>query len=170
MGEQRGWYNFLMPRSVYIETTVPSALFSQREDPASVYRREMTRQWWSQQSRHYALRTSEATLAELGAGTYPGQAEAIAAIDGIPLLAVTEEAIAVAELYVRQQLMPSPASGDAMHLALACLNEIDYLLTWNIRHLANPNKWEHLTVVNRRLGLMSPIITSPEGLWMEDLA
>ena len=156
-----------MLKSVYIETTVPSAHFSQREDAASVYRREVTRQWWSQQSQRYAMRTSEATLAELKAGRYEGQAEAISLLNEVPLLAITEEAVAIAELYVRQQLMPAPASGDAMHLALASLNEIDYLLTWNIRHLANPNKWEHLTVVNRRLGLMSPIITSPDGLWME---
>lgn len=47
---------------------------------------------------------------------------------------------------------------------------MDYLLTWNVRHLANPNKVEHITVINRRLGLFSPVIISPDGLWTEDIS
>ena len=70
--------------------------------------------------------------------------------------------------YVRHHVMPEPWSGDAVHLALASLHEVDYLLTWNIRHLANPNKVEHITVINRRVGLVSPLIISPEGLWVEE--
>ena len=89
-------------------------------------------------------------------------------VEPLPLLEITDEAYGVAELYVRHRLMPQPASGDALHLALASLNEVDYLLTWNIRHLANPNKIEHLAVLNRRLGLLTPVVLSPEGLWSEE--
>jgi predicted nucleic acid-binding protein len=158
-----------MPKTVYVETTIPSAYATPREDPPSVYRRDLTRQWWEQQARLYELVTSQATLAELGAGAYEGQTEALQLVAALPLLAITDEALAIAELYVRHHLMPEPASGDALHLALASLHEIDYFLTWNIRHLANPNKVEHLAVVNRRLGLLSPVITSPEALWIEDI-
>ena len=80
------------------------------------------------------------------------------------------EVCGIAELYVRHRLMPEPTAGDALHLALASLNEIDYLLTWNVRHLANPNKVEHMTVTNRRLGLLSPVVISPDGLWMEEVS
>lgn len=172
------WYNPVGPLSgilgqnvmtgtVYIETTIPSVLFSHREDVASVYRREATREWWDQQSKFYELYTSQAVLEELRAGEYPNQQKAIEIVESLPLVEITDEVYAIAELYVSHHLMPEPASGDAVHLAAASLNEMDYLLTWNIRHLANPNKIEHMTVINRRLGLFSPTIISPEGLWNE---
>jgi hypothetical protein len=156
-------------KTVYIETTIPSAIASQREDAASVYRRDVTRQWWNEQAQWYELQTSEATLAELKAGLYPSQGEAIGLVKWLPLLAVTDEVLAIADAYVRHHLMPQGPTGDALHLAVASLNEMDFLLTWNLRHLANPNKIEHITVINRRLGLLSPKIISPEELWTEDL-
>ena len=52
-------------------------------------------------------------------------------------------------------------------LAISCVHEVDFLLTWNIRHLANPNKLDHLTVINRRMGLLTPQIVTPEMLWLE---
>jgi len=159
-----------MAKTVYVETTIPNAYASHRDDAASVYRRDVTRQWWTEQAGLYTLRTSEATLAELKAGSYPGQQQAIELMQPLRLLEVTDEVYAIAELYVRHHLMPEPAAGDALHLALASLNEMDYLLTWNVRHLANPNKVEHMTVINRRLGLLSPVIISPEGLWIEDVS
>lgn len=87
----------------------------------------------------------------------------------LPEIPVTDEALEVAEIYIRHHLMPEGAGGDALHLALASLHEVDYLLTWNIRHLANPNKVDHMAVINRRLGLLSPVIVSPDMLWHEEM-
>jgi len=81
---------------------------------------------------------------------------------------VDAEVIAVAARYVRERLVPSSLAGDAAHWAIACVHEVDFLLTWNIRHLANPNKFSHLTVINRRLGLLTPQIVTPDMLWLED--
>jgi predicted nucleic acid-binding protein len=159
---------FTADKLVYVETTVFSALVSERQDAASVYRRDVTRQWWANQSQLYELRASEAVLSELRAGSYPRQSEAVELAESLEFLEITDEAVSIAELYVRHQLMPQPAAGDALHLAVASLSEVDFLLTWNIRHLANPNKTEHLEVVNRRLGLLTPRIVTPESLWKED--
>lgn len=71
------------------------------------------------------------------------------------------ELIDVAEYYIEHKAMPATAGGDAYHLALASLHRIDFLLTWNCQHLANANKIRHLTVLNARLGLPMPIITTP---------
>lgn len=111
--------------------------------------------------------TSEATLEELASGDYPWKDDALALVESVPVIEITEEAIAIAELYVRHHVMPAPRSGDPLHLALASLHEVDYILTWTIQHLANPNKLEHITVINRRLGLLTPIIVTPEALWSE---
>jgi hypothetical protein len=154
--------------TVYVETTVFSALVSEREDVASVYRCDLTRQWWTMQSQLYELRTTEAVLNELRAGNYPRQQEAVELAESLESIEITDEALSVAELYVRHLLMPEPTTGDALHLAIASLSEVDFLLTWNIRHLANPNRLEHLEVINRRLGLLTPLIVTPETLWKED--
>ncbi|MFG0285997.1 MAG: hypothetical protein ACF8R7_16390 [Phycisphaerales bacterium JB039] len=63
--------------------------------------------------------------------------------------------------------MPADAAGDAGHLALASLHGIDFLLTWNCRHLANANKMRHMAVLNGRLGLQTPVITTPFNLAAE---
>ena len=110
-----------------------------------------------------------AVLVELRSGSYPGQQDAVELAESLAMVEVSDEALSIAEVYVRHLLMPGSRAGDALHLALASLNEIDYLLTWNIRHLANPNKVEHMTVINRRLGLLSPIVVSPDMLWDESL-
>jgi hypothetical protein len=157
-----------MKRSVYIETTVPSAYVTARTDPSSVSRRELTRLWWSHQRENYDLRISEPLFLELRQGRWPGQAEALALVAAIPRLKIDEEVMGVARRYVAERLVPRDLAGDAIHLAVACVHRVDFLLTWNIRHLANPNKADHLTVVNRRLGLLTPLIVTPETLWMED--
>lgn len=154
--------------TVYVETTVFSAFVSEREDAASIYRSDITQQWWALQSRLYDLRTSAAVLSELRAGVYAGQQEAVELAESLEPIEITDEALSVAELYIRHHLMPEPTTGDALHLAVASLNEVGFLLTWNIRHLANPNKLDHLETINRRLGLLTPLIVTPDSLWKED--
>lgn len=62
--------------------------------------------------------------------------------------------------------MPGPdATGDALHVAVAAVHEMDYLLSWNVRHLANPNKTRHSQVICQRLGLLPPVIITPDALW-----
>jgi hypothetical protein len=60
--------------------------------------------------------------------------------------------------------MPANDSGDAFHLALATWYRIQYLVTWNCKHLANANKFEHIHVLNARRRLLSPLLVTPEQL------
>ncbi len=156
-----------MAASVFVETSVPSAFVSTRADSGSVYRREITRQWWQQQLSYYEVATSDGVILELRAGTWPGQQEAIALMEGLPRLAIDEEIMGVAQRYIDERLVPADVKGDALHLATASVRELDFLLTWNIRHLANPNKVDHLAAVNRRLSLFTPRIVTPDMLWWE---
>ncbi len=75
----------------------------------------------------------------------------------------------VVAYYVEHHLMPADAQGDAAHLAMASMHAIDFLLTWNCRHLANANKIQHIAVLNRRLGLSVPVVTTPLALLSEDV-
>ena len=82
-------------------------------------------------------------------------------LNGVELLDITEEALELTELYIEKLVMPNDPAGDALHLALASIHKIDVLLTWNCRHLANPNKLEHIRLINFGLGLPVPMIVTP---------
>jgi hypothetical protein len=137
--------------SVYIETTIPSAYVTTRTDPGSLFRREITRQWWHQQLALYEVCTSDAVILELERGNWPGQPDALALVEPLSRLPVNDEVLVVARRYVQERLVPRDLAGDAAHLAATCVHEVDFMLTWNIRHLANPNKIDQLTVINRRM-------------------
>jgi len=156
-----------MPETVYIETSVPSAHVSRRGDPSSLHRKAETQKWWSSQLPLYNCYVSENVFIELREGDWPGQQEALELIAALKILPASQEVRAVAGRYITEKLVPDDMVGDASHLAYACVYEVDFLLTWNIRHLANPNKQQHLVVINRRLGLMTPQIVTPEMLWKE---
>jgi hypothetical protein len=157
-----------MRRTVYVETTVPNAHVTARTDAGSVFRRQVTGQWWIEQLSRYDALTSDAVLLELMRGEWPGQPQAISLVEDLPRVPIDAEVVAVAERYIAERIVTAALGGDAAHLAAACVHELDFLLTWNIRHLANPDKLSHLTVVNRRLGLPTPQIVTPEVLWEED--
>ena len=62
---------------------------------------------------------------------------------------------------MRHKLMPEDPLGDALHLALASYHKCDFLLTWNCKHLANANKFDHIGRVNMLLGLYVPRLVTP---------
>ena len=158
----------LMKPSVYIETSVVSALVDERLDPFTQTQRVRTIDWWQTQRSHFKLYYSSAVLEELTDADFPGQRLAIALLQEMELLPVTSEIIGIAKFYQEHFLMPKGTTGDAVHLAIASFHEIDYLLTWNCKHLANTNKIHHIQVVNMRLGLWSPTLVTPEILRGED--
>jgi predicted nucleic acid-binding protein len=157
-----------MRRKVYIETTVPSFYAETRADAAAVYRRETTRRWWAEEAPRYDLFVSEFVLGELERGDYPGRAEALQLVRGLPELKAVPEIETIVSVYLERKLMPRGDRGDAAHLAVASFYSVDFLLTWNCRHLANVNKTEHLERVNRELGIFVPTVTTPESLFREE--
>lgn len=95
----------------------------------------------------------------------PVSAHALQWIADVPLLDVDDAVRALAELLVRERVMPAPVAGDAVHVAVACVHAVEYILSWNVRHLANPNKVAHLRAVCIRAGYHPPAILTPDLLW-----
>ncbi len=153
-----------MTPSVYVETSVVSAYDDQRDDPISQAQRIITVDWWRNQRPHFDLYYSQAVVAELTRLRFPGQQAALGLLDEMTLLPITAEVEGVAETYQRHFVMPAGDMGDAVHLAVACVHEVDYLLTWNCRHIANTNKIRHVQAINMRLGLCTPMMLTPEML------
>ena len=153
---------------IYVETSFVSACVTDRTDAASVYRQQVSQDWWRSQSSKHELAVSAEVVAELSEPSYRGRIAALEWIGGLPLLAVTAEVRGLAKVLVREKVMPGPLAGDAVHVACACWHGIDYIVTWNVRHLANPNKLTHLRTIALRLGLVAPQIVTPDLLWEED--
>lgn len=109
-----------------------------------------------------------AVLTELMRVPFAGRDEALRLLRQTTFLPITESVRGVADVYGRHLVMPRGPVGDAVHLAVACVNEVDYLLTWNCRHLANTNKVRHIQTINNRLGLLTPHLVTPEMLVSEE--
>jgi predicted nucleic acid-binding protein len=120
-----------------------------------------TREWWERYAGVFDLLSSDAVFAELARGTSEKTDARIALLEGIELLEITEDIEELAKVYIDKLVMPNDPTGDALHLALASFYRVDVLLTWNCQHLANPNKMEHIRIVNDELGLPMPLLTTP---------
>ncbi len=109
---------------------------------------------------------SEEVIAELSAPTFLEGPAALDMLNGLPILRLSPEVRGLATIFVKQKVMPGPAfSGDAIHVAVATTYSMDYMVSWNVKHLANVNKRNHLAHVCLRLGLTPPLIVTPDLLW-----
>lgn len=156
-----------MRRQVYIETTIPSYYYETRKDLRSLAWRMITREWWNKYRNYYDTICSEMVILELERGSHPYQKEKLALMKDVARLTHLPIIDDIVDAYVEHKLMPQELAGDGYHLAYASYYGINFLMTWNCRHLANPNKFQHLHVINLRLGLETPIICTPEQLLTE---
>lgn len=109
---------------------------------------------------------SPEVLTELSNPVFPLADLAMKMTVEIEILPLTQEVRGVAKILVGEKVMPGPEeSGDAVHVAAAIVHRVEYVLSWNVRHLANMNKLEHLRIICQRLGYMPPMITTPEVVW-----
>ena len=157
-------------KTVYIETSIPSFYHETRQEPEMVARRHWTRHWWEQCASRYDLVTSEGVVAELQEGQYETQAAAVELIADLPQLEVVDDIADIIDVYLANHLMPRERLGDALHLALASYHKCDFLLTWNCTHIANANKFEHIRIINTRLGLFVSALVTPMELCEEESA
>ena len=126
-------------QTVYIETTIPSYLGSNPSSQKLIARdQQTTHQWWTSERRRFRCYTSLFTIDEASGGDPGAAARRIVFLQDIPQLPVVSEIEPLAEDLVRLLRLPAKAVMDASHLAICILHQMDYLLTWNCTHLANP--------------------------------
>jgi len=155
-----------MKPSVYIDTTIPSYYVD--TPPSLEVHIRRTRVWWEEERGYYEVFTSPFVLRELEEGDFPGQSQALALVQRLPLLAPDPAIEDVGRQYIENYLMPVSDVRDAFHLAFASHYKMDYLVTWNCAHLANVNKRRHIAQINQRLGLFTPVIVTPLELLLPE--
>ncbi len=155
----------IMKQTVYVETSVISYLAGRpARDLIVVAHQEVTREWWDEQSNGFELVISELVVQEAGAGDPEASRVRLAAIEGMAILALSDEAVSIAEHLAGGGPIPPEAVADALHIAVAAANGIDYLLTWNCKHLANASLRVRIAAVLGSLGYTCPVICTPEEL------
>lgn len=154
--------------TVYIETTVVSLLTARpSRDVVGMAHQMITRDWWTLDRPKFDLYTSDFTLAEAAAGDPSASAERLEALRDIPLLEVATPVTALSEQLALALALPPRARIDAAHVAVAAVNGMEFLLTWNCRHLANLALADKIERACEAAGFVAPRIVTPEQLRAE---
>lgn len=157
----------MMPR-VYIETTVVSYLTSRpSRDVVVAGHQQITRDWWEMACDRFEVVASQLVLQEAGAGDPAVARRRLEVLAQVELVAMPEEALELAQSLVDDGILPLTAASDALHLAIAATNGIEYLVTWNCRHLANAALRRDIERQCRSRGYEPVIICTPEELLEE---
>ena len=156
-----------MNPTVYIETSIVSYLTAWRSrDLVRAAHQQVTRDWWAARG-SFELFTSQFVLDEAAAGDEGQAASRLAALENAVLLEVTEDGIGLAENLVASGALPPKARVDALHIAMAAVHGMDYLLTWNCKHIANASLRGRIEDLCRAAGFEPPIICTPLELVRE---
>lgn len=157
----------MKPR-VYLETSVVSYLTAlPSRDLVRAAHQQITVEWWATREA-FELFVSEAVLVEARMGDPEAAARRVAALDGLPLLAATREAQSLATALVAGAAIPRKAAIDAVHVAVATVHGMSFLLTWNCAHIANAVMRPRIEAVCRRGGYEPPTICTPEELALQE--
>ena len=159
-----------MKESVYIESSVISYLTSRpSRDLVIAYRQHVTLDWWENQRADFELVVSSLVCEEIQEGEPEASQNGIKAIEEIEILDVAEKSIELAELLMLENVFSAGCGNDALHLAIAATQEIDYLLTWNFKQLNNAQKKNKLFNIVSFAGYRCPQLCSPEGIGVSEM-
>lgn len=157
-----------MKPTVYIETSVVSYLTSQpSRDIITAARQQVTRDWWVTRRSRYELFVSEFVTEEAGSGDPKMARLRLKALAGIPEIKLPPEALSLGRRLVQGGPLPANAKVDALHIAAAVSAGVDYLMTWNFKHLANAVLKRKVEKFCLASGYEPCIICTPEEL-LED--
>lgn len=148
---------------IYIESTIPSYVVARpARDILQAARQQLTRDWWELQREGHELFTSQVVLDEIAGGDAAMASQRLQLLHDVPLLELTVEANELGREILFSGLLPASADGDAAHIALATVHEMDILLTWNCRHIANAAIQQRLRRLAEKHGYTLPSLATPE--------
>jgi predicted nucleic acid-binding protein len=155
--------------TVYLETTVISYATSRASrDLLVAARQQITQEWFACGAQAYQLFVSQIVVREASSGDEEAARARIALLEGLPLLAVTDAVGSLAEKLVGIGAIPTKATEDALHIAVAAVHGVDFLLTWNCKHIANAAMRQAIERICRDADYEPPVICTPEELTSDD--
>jgi len=151
--------------SVYLETTIASYLAAQpSRDLIIAAHQQITHHWWLNARGRFELYISDAVLNEIRGGDPDAAARRLAIVNGLPVLQLNEDVRNLVHEYDRRLGLAGRARADLPHIAFAVAYQMDYLVTWNCRHIANGEVIRRLLDANAALQRPTPLLLTPEEI------
>jgi predicted nucleic acid-binding protein len=155
--------------SAYIETTIPSYYVSRTSlNLLQASRQASTRMWWDSGCSGFDLFTSLEVIDEAAEGEEEMACRRLDLLKKAARLEITDDVGSLADRLVVSGLVPSKAASDAIHIAVASVHGMDYLVTWNFKHIANPFTRERLRTLVGDSGFRLPVMCSPDELLQQN--
>ena len=156
-----------MKPKVYLETTIPSLLTARTSrDVLMAGQQQATRDWWDDRRLHFQLFISGLVLAESRRGDVAAAKAREEVLAGCKVLEYSEAAQNLAREILATHLLPAKAAVDAAHIAVAAVHGMDFLLTWNCRHIANAANVDKVRAVCADMGYAPPVLCTPMELML----
>ena len=151
-----------MKKRLYLETTIISYLTARpSRDLMTLALQHMTADWWERRRADFSLCVSVIVAAEAGRGDPEAAARRLASLEGIPRLETHPKVTDLAIQLVQRHALPQKALDDSLHIALAAVYGVDYLLTWNCTHIANAELKPYIQDTINSCGYVCPVICTP---------
>ncbi len=158
-----------MKPKVYIETTIPSYLTSRTSrDLITAGHQQVTHDWWERDRANYDLYVSQFVLDECSGGNPAMAGKRLELLRDLIVLEIPDGATQLAKRLIHDGPLPAKAETDALHISIAAANAMDYLVTWNMKHIANAAMKREIDQRCREAGFEPPVICTPEELLGED--
>jgi hypothetical protein len=158
-------YNEFVKSKVYVETSVVSYITAQpSRDLIVAANQQVSQEWWRERRERFSLFASQLVLQESRTGNPEAASRRLELLNEFELLETTDDAIRLAEEFIKRKAVPEKVPEDALHIAIAAVNGMDFLVTWNFKHIANPVLKVNVELVCRLQGFEPPVICSPQEL------
>ena len=155
-------------KKVYVETSVVSNLTARRSyNLIDAARQVATQAWWDEAFSCYALFSSLLVEREAAKGDQEAADRRMGVVRLLEQLPITKDAEVLAEKLLEATAVPRTSYEDAVHIAIAAVNEMDFLVTWNCKHIANAVTMPKIYEICRINGFRCPLICTPEQLMKE---
>ena len=165
-------YEAIKPK-VYIETTVVSYLVARPSNDVTLAERQRaTRELWENYSDTFEFIVSDVVITEIRQGNEIAAQHRIDALAGLTVLGLTPEAVVLALELINAGAVPRESQTDAQHIAVAVVNGIEHLISWNYKHIVNETKRQRIDQVCQTAGYQPIILCTPaeliEGIQMKE--
>lgn len=152
-----------MKKRIYVETTIFSYLTSKPStNLINAARQQTTNLWWENRRKDFHLFVALPVIEEASKGDPNAAAKRLSVIRKLPIIGLTPQTSKLADFLIKETPFPENAEVDAFHIAIACVNQFDFILTWNFKHIANAEIRSKLEVLTQSQGYRLPIICTPE--------
>ncbi|KYC38316.1 DNA-binding protein [Scytonema hofmannii PCC 7110] len=154
-----------MSETVYLETSILGYLTARATRNLILAANiEVTKEWWESRRSSFTLYVSQVVLDEVARGDTEIALKRLQILNGLPLVELNQAVKNLSAQFLARSNLPPNASDDAVHIAAATVHGLDYLLTWNCKHIANAQIQRKLAAISLDFGYELPIICTPYEL------